>query len=167
MCLNQIKLQFSNENIMSDIPILEIDCDVEFHDDEAIKKRMLDQVDILSLFWLNINFQIRCEISSRSCRRRNAPRLRRKLKSWTTRASHARQRPRRRAANRSARSRLPILRRITRRMYRRVVVSTSSCVREQRQRHEKHFRPKTTSNNTRLVISYFILNCLNNNKTNS
>jgi len=36
--------EFSNENIMSDIPILEIDCDVEFHDDEAIKKRMLDQV---------------------------------------------------------------------------------------------------------------------------
>ena len=43
---------------MSDIPILEIDCDVEFHDDEAIKKRMLDQVNILALFRLNINFQI-------------------------------------------------------------------------------------------------------------
>merc|ERR1712168_686146 len=36
--------EFSNENIMSDIPILEIDCNVEFHDDEAIKKSMLDQV---------------------------------------------------------------------------------------------------------------------------
>jgi len=36
--------EFSNENIMSDIPILEIDCDIEFHDDEAIKKSMLDQV---------------------------------------------------------------------------------------------------------------------------
>jgi len=36
--------EFSNENIMSDIPILEIDCNVEFHDDEAIKTRMLDQV---------------------------------------------------------------------------------------------------------------------------
>ena len=30
---------------MSDIPILEIDCNAEFHDDEAIKKSMLDQVD--------------------------------------------------------------------------------------------------------------------------
>jgi len=30
---------------MSDIPILEIDCDIEFHDDEAIKKSMLDQVN--------------------------------------------------------------------------------------------------------------------------
>ena len=29
---------------MSDIPILEIDCNAEFHDDEAIKKSMLDQV---------------------------------------------------------------------------------------------------------------------------
>lgn len=36
--------EFSNENIMSDIPILEIDCDVEFHDDEEIKQRMLEQV---------------------------------------------------------------------------------------------------------------------------
>merc|ERR1711935_972311 len=36
--------EFANENIMSDIPILEIDCNLEFHDDEAMKKRMLEQV---------------------------------------------------------------------------------------------------------------------------
>ena len=33
---------------MNDIPILEIDCNVEFHDDEAIKKSMLDQVTIFT-----------------------------------------------------------------------------------------------------------------------
>ena len=117
---------FSNENIMNDIPILEIDCNVEFHDDEAIKKSMLDQVRIYTALWVITyyvilcesshpkvyNFDIerktkyliewrntdrvyrkwrqnpifRCEISSRNCRRQNVPKLRRKLKNWTTRA---------------------------------------------------------------------------------
>ena len=36
--------EFGNESIMSDIPILEIDCNVDFQDDEVIKKSMLDQV---------------------------------------------------------------------------------------------------------------------------
>ena len=35
---------FSNENIMQDIPILEIDCNMEFHDNQEIKDKMLDQV---------------------------------------------------------------------------------------------------------------------------
>ena len=29
---------------MHDIPVLEIDCNMEFHDDEAIKTKMLNQV---------------------------------------------------------------------------------------------------------------------------
>ena len=29
---------------MDGIPVLEIDCNMEFHDDEAMKKKMLDQV---------------------------------------------------------------------------------------------------------------------------
>lgn len=31
---------------MDGIPVLEIDCNMEFHDDEAMKKKMLDQVII-------------------------------------------------------------------------------------------------------------------------
>jgi len=38
------KREFSNENIMQDIPILEIDCNMEFHDNQEIKDKMLDQV---------------------------------------------------------------------------------------------------------------------------
>jgi len=38
------KREFSNENIMQDIPILEIDCNMEFHDNEEIKGKMLEQV---------------------------------------------------------------------------------------------------------------------------
>jgi deoxyadenosine/deoxycytidine kinase len=38
--------EFSNENIMADIPILEIDCNMEFHDDEQIKSNMLQQVRV-------------------------------------------------------------------------------------------------------------------------
>ena len=30
---------------MEGIPILEIDCNMEFHDDEGIKKKMLEQVN--------------------------------------------------------------------------------------------------------------------------
>lgn len=37
-------LHSSNEDIMQDIPILEIDCNEEFHDDEEIKSKMLQQV---------------------------------------------------------------------------------------------------------------------------
>lgn len=36
--------EFHNEDIMQDIPILEIDCNEEFHDDEEIKSKMLQQV---------------------------------------------------------------------------------------------------------------------------
>ena len=34
----------SGEEIMDGIPILEIDCNMEFHDDEEIKAKMLQQV---------------------------------------------------------------------------------------------------------------------------
>jgi len=36
--------EFHGEDIMDGIPVLEIDCNMEFHDDEAMKKKMLDQV---------------------------------------------------------------------------------------------------------------------------
>ncbi|CBY39111.1 unnamed protein product [Oikopleura dioica] len=36
--------EFHDEDIMQDIPILEIDCNEEFHDDEEIKSKMLQQV---------------------------------------------------------------------------------------------------------------------------
>ena len=45
---------------MSDIPILEIDCNLEFHDDEAMKKRMLEQVFQYSCIVTNcITHQVR------------------------------------------------------------------------------------------------------------
>ena len=47
LVLVYIEWYFSNENIMADIPILEIDCNMEFHDDEQIKVGMLQQVDSL------------------------------------------------------------------------------------------------------------------------
>ena len=42
--VQNLTLTFSGEDIMDGIPVLEIDCNMEFHDDEAMKKKMLDQV---------------------------------------------------------------------------------------------------------------------------
>jgi len=36
---------------MDGIPILEIDCNMEFHDDEQIKNKMLQQVRIVPIFY--------------------------------------------------------------------------------------------------------------------
>merc|ERR1712176_930215 len=62
--------EFSNENIMSDIPILEIDLMPNFTMTKLSKRTC----------WS------RCEISSKSCRRRSGPKSRKKLRRWTIQA---------------------------------------------------------------------------------
>ena len=52
----------SNENIMADIPILEIDCNMEFHEDSAAKEKMLNQVSFSVTVFVYFSLQSILEI---------------------------------------------------------------------------------------------------------
>ena len=142
---------------MSDIPILEIDCDIEFHDDEAIKKSMLDQVNTSHTLQTALNLSLyRCENSSKSCKRQNGPRLKRKLKKWTIRAFRDRRRQHHHVESLSVRFPLPILNKRIRRINR-VVPMSSNFV------HDPLFTVYHLIRrqiNTRLVIVTSFSNCL-------